>query len=332
MVSAFLWIILAGTLASSDGSQAGGSGTGASYLEEPPLLKSLGIEPRILPFLSFRHPDASQSASAFDLGLAPEAFEAAWRRTVAEAVSGRCEGRDDQRNVDELADRLRPQVHQALAEALPGATPEQTGFFTALFVSYWVAVNAEYGADESLSAEDLFVANAPANALRRSGKPRLVCSGFSVLTRDLAKALGKDCGLKGRYVWGWFRHQRRAVEATEGGNHGWVLFDIGKGLSLPSDVTTLYYQIKAVGLPKTSLSGDVWVLPRRWDQLEFFFCSRWGLPLERDSRRAYDVNINPEFTDQRTRSDPSMSLSWDAWRRVGMDHLRRLEKPLQQQW
>jgi len=300
----------------------------------PDIFDKLNISKRI--YKSLNLPKSIEPTSPFgiDLGLDNEKFEYTWRRVVDLATSNACSRSiNTGRDINELAKQLEPRLYTVLGEDESRLNEKQCNYFIALFACYWVANNSDYYTNQSISAEEQFIANAPFNSLRSVGRPQLQCNGFSVLTRDLAEKLGSKSGLTASYVWGWFRHQTKAIEATPQGNHAWVLFDIGDGIKIPSDPTTLYYQMKwGGGVPKSSLPGNVWAMPIRKDHLEVFHSSRWGLPLEKDKRRVYDVNINPEFTNQYTRNDPTMNLTWDDWRRIPLDYIKRVEPYLNQSW
>lgn len=153
-----------------------------------------------------------------------------------------------------------------------------------------------------------------------AGQRKAMCVGFTLLARDMARASGKDVGLKANFVGSFWRDLGQA--ATPVSNHAFVCFELDNGLAVPAELTTPRMKLKDFQTRCTAPRED-FVMPLSPEARELFLARNFGA----DETAAGSTNMG----------DPQnlyklCDLSLKDWKSTDTGNLAGLEKWIIQQF
>gem|GEM_PF-3432443 len=144
-------------------------------------------------------------------------------------------------------------------------------------------------------------------------EPAQVCSGRTMLIRDLTNSAPSDLGIRCDRIGGWFRDMGKPTPKNS--NHAWVLFDFGEGIRVPADA--------ALGVDQAWLSTQTrkvnraWILPTYRESWEFFLAGHHGeiRPPGEENKDVYRATLKDTLT----------GLTYSEWARTDTAGLVKLE-------
>lgn len=179
----------------------------------------------------------------------------------------------------------------------------------------WVSVYVKYNSDitdalgrgEKVSTPDL----AKPEVTLSSTPPMAVCSGYSVLTRQLARELGLKCNVLQGHL--------RPLDYRPGsklGGHCWVEFIFEGDVHVPADPTLAAGDVRKLVTRFNGKHCGYNVLPRRDVEWEVF--------LSRNFNWSPIPNNITTHGDERS-STPQLKVSEEEWLRIPFGHIRSLQ-------
>jgi hypothetical protein len=144
--------------------------------------------------------------------------------------------------------------------------------------------------------------------------PAQVCSGRTMLIREIVNAAPGDLQIKCSRVGGWFRNMGK--ETPKNSNHAWVLFDLGDGIRVPADA--------ALGVDQKWLSSQsrkvnrAWIMPVHRESWEFFLAGHHGQirPVGEENKDVYSPALKDSLT----------GLTYEEWARLETAKLTPIEQ------
>lgn len=186
-----------------------------------------------------------------------------------------------------------------LAEACAG--------WSSVYVKYSTDITDALGRGEKVSTPDL----AKPEVTLSTTPPKAVCSGYSVLTRQLARELGLQCNVLQGHL--------RPLDYKTGsklGGHCWVEFIFEGDVHVPADATLAAGDVRNSIKKFNGKHCGYNVLPRRDVEWEVFLSRNFNWsPIPK--------NITTHG-DERG-STPQLDLSEEDWLKVPFGHIRPLQ-------
>ena len=272
-------------------------------------LERLGYSASYIRYSRYFKGANAESTLALDFGVTADEF-GLLRKQVWALIRGGVIKYHPNTSIETYGSQIAECVDQFLLKNAPSATnllkqwicAEAVLAFSASYVSYYVAPG---------DAREVWRVNAPVNVLSLV-RPKCQCSGFSMLTRDLANAAGAKFGLRCEYVGGWLRRTGKPADRTS--NHAWNLFIFDGVGPIPADATCASRALAGETYFGRQDSRDslFFCLPISRAEWEMFLAHYWGDQYIRSSANIYGIDYKLSKTGVKDSLTDLTFAQWNA--------------------
>jgi len=291
--------------------------TVVSLQGQPPTLRSVGITNPLLAMSTerFSFPLGRKDTDpVYDIGISPKettdlvdcVATAVYRSNISPTS-----------NYPSVAKLLADLVDSVLVERKVSENKILRQWLLAEAVGAFCISRIDYATEQtesSFSAKTRSELNEPEVFLAKP-RPRAVCSGFTRYAASLSRALGLTC-----YHIDGFTRNRKIRDWTKP-THGWLLYDFGSGIRVPSDMTSRIHEFDS---GRTVTNTDFARLTRKYN---WRILPRSVRDWEVFSWMYYQFRLVPG-----ERTPPNLSLtklSFDSWKNLTYrDEVDKLYLPL----
>lgn len=238
-----------------------------------PLWGGNGIAP--LPFFE-RSLEAKRQIEDLNFGVSSKSFEL----LVNKIYLGMCSADMDHqshRSVDATAQLIRKKVESIVSTSQVDLSDVGKQWALAEGIGAWVRIHVKDWTElrQPGMVKEEYI---DSSYMLRMPVPKGVCSGFSVMVRDLSKSAGLTC----YSVIGIFKDFGGVAPQRD--NHEWNMFVFSGGVRVPMDASQTRVDADKILTRKGKIYRH-WVLPKTPAEMELFLCTRYG----RNSRDSVDV-------------------------------------------